>query len=394
MIAPDPALAGPRPSAPPREAARAAEPERPSGGDFDSVLKEPAAEKGADQGAGKAEAAPGPDAAPPAPEGTMALAVMVPAAALPLGDAPPAVEAGVPEPAVALPLPAAPALATATGAPAPEAAAPPPPERIEAAEVPKADAKVTAAPARGNVVRPAAAAVSAVALERPREIGAERQAAAVAEAPPREARAAETAVREVSAGPAAPAAAPAGGDGVQGWTVRDAAPPAWHLAADAGQGPARPEAAAQVQVQVQAQVVQPQAVAGQVAVAIGRASDDRVEIRLDPPELGRVQIHLTRHDGGIQAVVIADRPETQDLLRRHAEVLVRELGQAGYDSVSLDFAGGEARAGRDDGRSLDWAQAAPAPPVAAEAAAPAAAPSAAPSAAGGRSAAGGLDVRL
>ena len=87
---------------------------------------------------------------------------------------------------------------------------------------------------------------------------------------------------------------------------------------------------------------------------------------------------------------MADRPETQDLLRRHAEVLVRELGQAGYDSVSLDFAGGEARAGRDDGRSLDWAQAAPAPAAAAEAAAPAAAPSAAR----GRSAAGGLDVRL
>ena len=53
MIAPDPALAGPRPSAPPREAARAAEPERPSGGDFDSVLKEPAAEKEADRGAGE-----------------------------------------------------------------------------------------------------------------------------------------------------------------------------------------------------------------------------------------------------------------------------------------------------------------------------------------------------
>ena len=109
----------------------------------------------------------------------------------------------------------------------------------------------------------------------------------------------------------------------------------------------------------------PPAVAGQVAVAIGRASDDKLEIRLDPPELGRVQIQLTRHDGGIQAVVMADRPETQDLLRRHAEVLVRELGQAGYDSVSLDFAGGEARAGRDDARSLDWAQAAPAAPAAA-----------------------------
>jgi hypothetical protein len=53
--------------------------------------------------------------------------------------------------------------------------------------------------------------------------------------------------------------------------------------------------------------------------------------------------------------------------------------------VSLDFAGGEARAGREDARSFEWAEAAPGEPVAV-AAAPAAAPR--------RSAAGGLDVRL
>jgi hypothetical protein len=128
-------------------------------------------------------------------------------------------------------------------------------------------------------------------------------------------------------------------------------------------------------------------VAGQVAVAIARAAEEKLEIRLDPPELGKVQIHLTRHEGGIQAVVLADRPETQDLLRRHAEVLARELGEAGYDSVRLDFAGGEARAGRDEAPDFDWAtQAAPGPAVAAEAPAPAAQPR--------RSAAGGLDVRL
>ena len=95
----------------------------------------------------------------------------------------------------------------------------------------------------------------------------------------------------------------------------------------------------------QPQTVAPQAVMAQLAVAIGKASDRRVEIRLDPPELGRVQIHLTPVDGGMQAMVLSDRPETHDLLRRHAEVLARELDAAGYDSVSLDFAAGhEARA--------------------------------------------------
>ena len=84
---------------------------------------------------------------------------------------------------------------------------------------------------------------------------------------------------------------------------------------------------------------------------------------------------------------MADRPETQDLLRRHAEVLARELGQAGYDSVSLDFAGGEARAGRDDAPEprLGAGGAGAVPP-------PRPRPRRPPRR--GRSAAGGLDVRL
>lgn len=86
--------------------------------------------------------------------------------------------------------------------------------------------------------------------------------------------------------------------------------------------------------------VQAQAVAGQITLAIGRATDRVVEIRLDPPELGRVQIQLTTTEAGLQAVVMAERPETQDLLRRHAELLARELGAAGFRNVSLDFAAG------------------------------------------------------
>ena len=98
-----------------------------------------------------------------------------------------------------------------------------------------------------------------------------------------------------------------------------------------------------------------------------------------------MQIQLTRTDGGVQAVVLADRPETQDLLRRHADALARELGQAGYDTVSLDFGGGAAHAGRE-GAAMDWFEEAPAVPATAPAPAPTAAPR--------RSLAGGLDVRL
>ena len=116
------------------------------------------------------------------------------------------------------------------------------------------------------------------------------------------------------------------------------------------------------------------------------ADSGTVEIRLDPPELGRVQIHLTPTDGGLQAVVLADRPETGDLLRRHAAELARELGEAGYGEVSLDFAaGGEAP--RDE---------APAPPPRDGWTAPLAAvePTAAAPAPAARPGSGPLDIRL
>jgi hypothetical protein len=99
--------------------------------------------------------------------------------------------------------------------------------------------------------------------------------------------------------------------------------------------------------------VAPQALAGQITLAVGRATTDRsVEIRLDPPELGRVQIHLRPTETGLQATVLAERPETHDLLRRHADLLARDLGAAGFRDVSLDFAaGGQSAPGRDEARA-------------------------------------------
>jgi flagellar hook-length control protein FliK len=63
-------------------------------------------------------------------------------------------------------------------------------------------------------------------------------------------------------------------------------------------------------------------------------------LRLDPPELGRVQIHLVTTDDGARVVVMAERADTHDLLRRHAEMLARDLSDAGFDTVSLDFSQG------------------------------------------------------
>jgi flagellar hook-length control protein FliK len=91
-----------------------------------------------------------------------------------------------------------------------------------------------------------------------------------------------------------------------------------------------------------------QSVAAQVTVAIRGAQQDRVEIRLDPPELGRVRIDLRMVEGVLQAVLTCERPEVQDLMRRHGEALQRDLEAAGYEGATLAFADG-AEAGADPG---------------------------------------------
>jgi flagellar hook-length control protein FliK len=56
------------------------------------------------------------------------------------------------------------------------------------------------------------------------------------------------------------------------------------------------------------------------------------DIRLDPPELGRVQVHLSVDDSGrAQASLVVDKPQTLELLQRDAQSLNRALGDAGLD---------------------------------------------------------------
>ncbi len=76
-----------------------------------------------------------------------------------------------------------------------------------------------------------------------------------------------------------------------------------------------------------------------VAAVAARQSDGRLEVRLDPPELGRVTISFDR-DGAemVRAVISADTPETLDLMRRHADVLQRALEEQGFDGLDLHFA--------------------------------------------------------
>jgi flagellar hook-length control protein FliK len=65
-------------------------------------------------------------------------------------------------------------------------------------------------------------------------------------------------------------------------------------------------------------------------LARAREGKNRFEIRLDPPELGRIDVHLRMdRDGNVTSRLYVERSETLDLLRRDAPQLERALNQAG-----------------------------------------------------------------
>lgn len=95
------------------------------------------------------------------------------------------------------------------------------------------------------------------------------------------------------------------------------------------------------------------------AMALGSLGD-RIEVRLDPPELGRVSIDMAVDGNRVSAVVSADRPETLDLLRRHVDMLQRELGASGFGGADIGFA--DRRDSRQQGGVGPGGEALPMPP--------------------------------
>lgn len=85
------------------------------------------------------------------------------------------------------------------------------------------------------------------------------------------------------------------------------------------------------------------AVAPQISAAIGAGpGSGRIELRLDPPELGKIEISLEITDQSLRATLAAERPATNELLRRHSEILLAQLQQAGFTGIDLQFAGNRA----------------------------------------------------
>jgi flagellar hook-length control protein FliK len=80
------------------------------------------------------------------------------------------------------------------------------------------------------------------------------------------------------------------------------------------------------------------------------AGKNRFEIRLDPPELGRIEVRLdVDRDGNTTTRLIADRSDTLDLMRRDSAGLERALQDAGLKTADngLQFSLRDQTMGRD-----------------------------------------------
>ena len=92
-----------------------------------------------------------------------------------------------------------------------------------------------------------------------------------------------------------------------------------------------------------------QQVAHQIAAAITQTGGRVTEIALNPEELGRVRLSMTAQETTITLNVLAERPETTELLRRNIDALTQEFRALGYNDINFSFGGdGAAQAETED----------------------------------------------
>ena len=75
----------------------------------------------------------------------------------------------------------------------------------------------------------------------------------------------------------------------------------------------------------------------QIADVIVAQRDGTTEISLNPHELGRVKVTISGDSSDLQVGLIVERPETLELVRCHADLLVRELRDNGVAQSRIDF---------------------------------------------------------
>lgn len=79
---------------------------------------------------------------------------------------------------------------------------------------------------------------------------------------------------------------------------------------------------------------------------------ERVQIQLDPPELGRVMLDVVRSEGGLSARIVANEPAARAILEVELPALRRSLGEAGVELANVDVSQGDSgfAGSREDAR--------------------------------------------
>jgi flagellar hook-length control protein FliK len=76
-----------------------------------------------------------------------------------------------------------------------------------------------------------------------------------------------------------------------------------------------------------------QMVAASIKKLAGNGESKEITLKLDPPELGRVEVKMSfGKDSAVKAVLIAEKPETFMMLQRDAQLLERALQDAGLEA--------------------------------------------------------------
>jgi flagellar hook-length control protein FliK len=208
------------------------------------------------------------------------------------------------------------------------------------------DVQLAAATAQNAAAKPAAQMPADAKLPQSGEAQATDETAATGQTP--DANTAATAANDnaapeapqTKAAPAAIAAEPAAKPAPQAASTNMAvqAPVAQPQAAAANANNPAPQMAQHVDVSAT-----PKPNMTSLAVEISAKSQSgakQFDIRLDPPELGRVEVRLSIDaTGKASAHLSADQPQTLDLLQKDASILTRALRDAGLDMSqnSLNF---------------------------------------------------------
>jgi len=92
-----------------------------------------------------------------------------------------------------------------------------------------------------------------------------------------------------------------------------------------------------------------QQIAMQVSLQVSKARAGEIELRLEPEELGKLRITFLPREMGMTLSIVAERPETLELLRRNSDQLLADLGGMDLGQTSLEFSGGEQEWASQDG---------------------------------------------